>query len=314
MLNLKHLYYFHIFAKELSTKRAANRLGITSPALSNQLKELESFLGVKLMRRFDGKVVFTETGEIVLHYAQRMFTTYEELMVRLSTARGIRSANFQVGICQILGVQFAFDLLSLVLKSDISLAQKASITFDSTEVLLAGFRKDQFDLILGAFAPGALSGPSGCSQAFAFPVRLFAPLSLMASIGVKNKQLADIDLAQVIELANAKQIPLVLPARPSVLRDETDQFLANSKITPVRTIECNRSSAIVQLIERGLALGFAPTPCLLDFKSAGPLAVLGPPLGYWSHEVSVLIQKDEEGSLAKVSSLENLFSPNQTFN
>ena len=54
MLNLKHLYYYNVFAQELSTQKAAKRLGITSPALSNQLKQLEGFLGIPLTKRVNG--------------------------------------------------------------------------------------------------------------------------------------------------------------------------------------------------------------------------------------------------------------------
>lgn len=67
--------------------------------------------------------------------------------------------------------------------------------------------------------------------------------------------------------------------KPSVLREETDRLLLTSNISPTKTIECNSSAAIVQLIERGFAMGLIPTPCLLDFKSANLLTVLGPKNG-----------------------------------
>jgi DNA-binding transcriptional LysR family regulator len=312
MLNLKHLYYYHIFAQELSTTKAAKRLGITSPALSNQLKQLEDYLGVALTRRNCGKAVITERGEMVLHYADRMFSAYEELKSRLSASRDLTSTRFRVGICRNLGARFSFDLLSLVEKSNLSLSQSVQITFDSSDRLIEGFMKDQFDLVLGAFAPGLAGESDFISQRLSFSVRLFAPPHLLE--GDKAARAALTDLTEIVKLANSKKISMVLPMQPSVLRDETDRFLSASKVQPLKTIECNSTSAIVQLIERGLAMGFVPAPCLLDFKSAHELTVLGPPEGYWIHAISVFIQKSEQKSMTKNTHLAEIFSGASQFN
>jgi LysR family transcriptional activator of nhaA len=80
MLNLKHLYYFHVFAKELSVTKAAKKLQLTPPALANQLKALENFIGWKLYTRETGKIRLTNKGEIVCQYAKRIFSPYEELI------------------------------------------------------------------------------------------------------------------------------------------------------------------------------------------------------------------------------------------
>jgi DNA-binding transcriptional LysR family regulator len=248
---------------------------------------------------------------MVLSYANKMFSAYEELKSRLTTVRNLKNNSFQIGICQNLGTQFSFDLLSLILKSDISQSHKANITFDSSDRLLAGFGKDQFDLVLGAFPPESASEDTCVSQAFSFPVRLFAPLRLTEEIQRPDQQYTQIDLCQIFEIAKSKEIALVLPMRPSVLRDETDRFLAHSKVGPAKTIECNSSSAILQLIDRDFAMGFVPVPCLLDFKSARHLAVLGPAEGYWNHGISVLIRNGKDRSTTKVSAKNELFSDDQ---
>jgi LysR family transcriptional activator of nhaA len=311
MLNLKHLYYFYVYSQQLSTSRASKKLGITSPALSNQLKELEEFLGAKLTQRTDGKVKITELGEMVVHYADRMFSAYEELKVRLPQAEDFKGTLFRVGICQYLGARFSFDMLSLIVSPHFSFSEKTQICFDSSDKILAGFNEDKFDVIIGGFAEEHTEEDNWLSQIVHFPVRLFASRSLMGSI--KDKQFGQVDLSQVIELANTKKIPLALPMQSSTLRSETERFLLNSKIFPKKTIECNNSSAIVQLIERGLAIGFFPTPCLLDFNSSKQLAIIGPPGGYWIHCVSILIKKGGERSMSKISPLAPLFSPDAKF-
>ena len=308
MPNLKHLYYFYIFSQELSTTKAAKRLRISSAALSNQLKQLSIFLGFSLTRRTNGKVVITETGEMVLHYAERMFSAYDELRTQITVINNPDTILFRVGICQNLSARFSFDLLSLIVNSSLSFAPKVSVIYHSSLSLLAGFKKGQFDLVLGAFPLESMDKKQWISQNLAFPVRLFAPQRLLEGIAAKERHAMQSDPGRFIEIANAKKISLVLPSQPSALRDETERFLCNSRVRPARTIESNSASAIVQLIERGFAMGFVPTPCLLDFKSADSLSVLGTTSGYWNHGVTVFMRKGEARSMTKISPLAEMFS------
>lgn len=313
MLNLKHLYYYHIFAQELSTTEAAKRLRISAPALSNQLKELEGFLGFKLTERIHGKVVITENGKMVAHYADRMFSVYDELNERVSVDS--RESNFfRVGVSQNLGPAFSFDLLSLIAETNFMTSPKVDVTFESSDKLLEGFRNKKFDLIFGAFSSELPVESIWVSKSLTFPVRLFAPLTLMNDSEAQGKQPSRSDLNSIIALANKKKISMVLPAKSSVLRDETEQFFLNLKVLPERTIECNNSSAIVQLIERGFAMGFCPTPSLLDFKLGDRLSILGPPGGYWNHGISVLSLNNRERSSTKISPLAEIFSPDIQLN
>lgn len=79
MLNIKHLYYFYIFGQELSITRAAKRLSLTPPALANQIKNLENFVGIKLYINEEGKLELTDKGKFICKYAAKIFSPYEEL-------------------------------------------------------------------------------------------------------------------------------------------------------------------------------------------------------------------------------------------
>lgn len=79
MLNLKHLYYFYVFGQELSMTKAAKKLRLTTPALSNQIKNLESYIGCKLYIRENGKIKLTGKGKLLCKYSVKIFSPYEEL-------------------------------------------------------------------------------------------------------------------------------------------------------------------------------------------------------------------------------------------
>jgi LysR family transcriptional activator of nhaA len=96
-LNYKHLRYFWMVAKTGSIARAAAQLHLTPHAISGQLSEFATSLGVQLFRRAGRNLELTEAGRRIARHAEQIFTAGDEL---LELVRGSQLASplpFRVG-------------------------------------------------------------------------------------------------------------------------------------------------------------------------------------------------------------------------
>lgn len=71
-MELRHLRYFVAVAEELNYRKAAERLHLTQPSLSIQIKDLEYELGVRLLERDTTGVRLTDAGSVYLDEAQHI--------------------------------------------------------------------------------------------------------------------------------------------------------------------------------------------------------------------------------------------------
>jgi DNA-binding transcriptional LysR family regulator len=88
-MELRHLQYFITVAEELHFSRAAEKLHIAQPPLSQQIRQLEAELGLKLFERTKRKVELTVAGKAFLLEARRVFQQIEKAVeVAQQAARG----------------------------------------------------------------------------------------------------------------------------------------------------------------------------------------------------------------------------------
>jgi DNA-binding transcriptional LysR family regulator len=94
-ITLRHLRYLIAVADELHFRRAAERLHLTQPALSHQIRQLEEVIGVRLLDRDGRGVSLTRAGETLVADARRVLAEVESAVNRARRA-GATSATVRV--------------------------------------------------------------------------------------------------------------------------------------------------------------------------------------------------------------------------
>ncbi|GAA0286944.1 LysR substrate-binding domain-containing protein [Rhodovulum strictum] len=97
-LTLKHLRYFEALARHRHFGRAAEDCGISQPALSVQIKELEALLGAPLIERSARQIRLSGLGEALAERARGILREVEELDDLARAARGSLTGRLRIGV------------------------------------------------------------------------------------------------------------------------------------------------------------------------------------------------------------------------
>ena len=145
-LNYHHLRYFWTVAKEGSLARASEKLHVSQPSISEQIRELESAFGEKLFQREGRNNKLTATGRVVFGYADEIFALGRELMNSVKQLPGAKVLRLYVGVAD----SFPKLVTNEILKPVFAMPQTAHVICreGKMEDLLAQLAAHRLDIVL----------------------------------------------------------------------------------------------------------------------------------------------------------------------
>lgn len=145
-MDLRQLRYLVALGEEEHFTRAARRLGIAQPALSQQIKRFEAQLGVSLVERSTRSVRLTDAGRMVLAGARRILREVDTLGDEIDALRGMRAGRVVVGVTRTPG---AIDVVALLARfADAHPGVELDVREDLTVELVALLDAGVLDLAL----------------------------------------------------------------------------------------------------------------------------------------------------------------------
>ena len=146
MINFKNLRYFWAVARDGGVARASERLNLTSQTISGQLSLLEEYLGVDLFSRVGRNLELTDTGRMVLSYADEIFSLGGELEEVIHQWPDGRPQLFRVGVVDVLPKSITHRILEPALQ--MSEPVRMICREADLDTLLAELAVHRLDLVL----------------------------------------------------------------------------------------------------------------------------------------------------------------------
>jgi LysR family transcriptional activator of nhaA len=145
-LYFHHLRYFWTVARKGGVRKAADELHVSQPSISAQLRLLEDSLGEKLFKRSGRNLVLTEIGDLVLTYADEIFSAGRELMNAVKQRPGGRLLRLNVGMTDSISKMMGFEFL----KPAIRFSEPVHVVcrMAAIEVLVNQLQAHRLDIVL----------------------------------------------------------------------------------------------------------------------------------------------------------------------
>ncbi|MDF2158354.1 LysR family transcriptional regulator [Algoriphagus sp. CAU 1675] len=175
-MELRHLHYFKAVAEELNYRKAADRLFISQPGLSRQIKQLEELLGVQLFERDQKHVELTVAGAFLKEEVDFVLNHLEMTRSQLKEISEGRVGELRIGFLGSAANRVLPELLAKLNKNQPLITTNLEELSNSVQVEM--IQKDKLDLgfVRLATVPDDLERKSVLKDTFSLVVPLNHPI------------------------------------------------------------------------------------------------------------------------------------------
>lgn len=253
VLNFNHLYYFHITALEGSVKGAADRLGVTQPTVSEQIRLLERALGLPLFERAPSGLRLTERGREAFEHTTTMFLAGERLANALGHEGSATPITLRVGVSSAVSRTIAADFLTPVLTFE---GCQPSVRIGDFTHLLRDIRAHEIDLLICETEPVEAARPNIEIALIHRPL-----LMAIASPDIEPRE-------------NWENLSLLEYRPASAYHWEVDNFLRQRGLRPRVLGELDDAFLMLEAVVRGGFVAFVPESVARPAVKLGRIKIL----------------------------------------
>ena len=256
-LTLRQFRVFDAVARHLSFSRAAEELHLSQPAVSMQVRGIETILGMRLTEQLGKKIFLTEAGREVLHASQAITARLDDLQANLAQLRSIDSGQLNLAATSTVNV-VATDILARFRGRHPGVSVHLDVS--TRAAVLDQLVGNRIDLAIMGQVPDGLG-----LEAIRFmdnPLVVIAPPD-HPLVGQKN-----------ISMTSLATESFLVREAGSGTRGAMERFLAARGLEIRSSMEMSSNEAIKQAVQAGLGLGILSLQTLEMELALKRLAVL----------------------------------------
>ncbi len=288
-MNLQQLITFTTVINEGSMTAAAERLFLTQPAVSQQIRNLEEEMGVELLVRGVRQAKTTLQGQILYDYAKRIISLTQQAEVAIQTIGAEISGSLRIGTINSLGLYLISPVVGLFLKHNSKL--NISLNYARGEEIIQEFNEGRLDV---AILPNTESEFHESLINADKQLLLKDELWLAAS----GKETA---LPQKIEVSDLGSKPFVALSNtyPNFEKTLKDSFI-NTSTAYAPVFESTNVGTLKRVVESGLGWGFLPAHSIRKQVRMGRMARIDVEGLRYEADVYYYSQKDHPNKTIEV--------------
>lgn len=257
-MNIHQLKVFYEVVHTGGISAAAEKLHLTQPAITWQIKSLEDYFNLKFFDRIGKKVLLTEEGKILLEFAERILSLDQQAKEMLEDIKDLARGNLRLAATFTFG---DFYLPPLLVEFHHKYPKiTIQISTGNSSQIIENVLLHKADLAVVAYDPQE-EKLEACQLTADLLVLVVAPTHPWA----KRRH---------ISLQELDGQPLILREKGSSPRRLVDEILSQRRINPKIIMESASTSAIKKMVESGVAMAILSQQVVQDEIQTGVLKKL----------------------------------------
>lgn len=244
------LEYFLAVCEELHFTKAAEKLGISQPTLSQQIRLLEHRVGSPLFQRIGKKIYVTEAGEILHKHSRNMFHELDQAQAAINEIQGMQRGRLRIG-CSGNHLLTATIIAFHALYPKIELSVTELATEETKERLLS----NQLDI-------GVVFLPDEDEQFHYIPL-----YNEQLRFVISDKH--PLAQAKAIRLADLAQLPVAMLQKKFYVRQMMDDCCEQSGFAWKPAIELSTLESLLQMAKNNVGGAILPGSYMDSTRSSG---------------------------------------------
>ncbi|EEM02165.1 LysR family transcriptional regulator [Bacillus pseudomycoides] len=275
-IELRQLEYFVAVSNELHFTKAAEKLNISQPSLSQQIRALEHEIGMPLFDRIGKKISLTEAGRILLSHSKKVFHEVEQAYAAIQDLNGLQQGKLTIGA-----------LLTTVNYLLPPAILNFNALYPNIELSVLGLRTGEIreKLLQNELDIGITFLPVQDKEIISIPLYQ----NELTLVVPTNHELTQ---HTTVTMGVLQKYPIILLPKNFFLTQLIRSHCQNFNFTPKPILEISTMESLIHMVSKGMGITVLPKP-YIDFLQSNSIQAIKIKNPTATIEIGIIYRKDK---------------------